>query len=237
MENEHFPGIDEIREVQHRKNRTFSSEPGHSNVKEASYRKVGVYIKSMKKYRHERERRRQVRLLAEKGHTQKQIASELGVSTRTIKRDWGKIRSYIKGQTRKEIRPVVDAHQKEFEQRYQGLTANEKLHLLKQDIKSATKSAHKLSSSHTPRNPHQQPLRQVDYILDLDSPTTDGFPSVILPQKVISTRRRIRNEVLRNKKQRKKKNSSKSPYQQKPPHPTNRKYLIYNVLIKKAVKA
>jgi len=63
----------------------------------------------MKGYTTERERRRQVRLLAEKGHTQKQIASELGVSTRTIKRDWDKIRPYVKGQTRKEIMQVVDA--------------------------------------------------------------------------------------------------------------------------------
>ena len=75
----------------------------------------------------------------------------------------------------------MDAGQKEFAQRYEGLTANEKLHLLKQDIRSATKSAHKLSSSHAPRNPHQHPLRQVDYVLDLDSPTADGFPSVIVP--------------------------------------------------------
>ena len=84
----------------------------------------------------ERERRRQVRLLAEKGFTQKQIASELGVSTRTIKRDWDKIRPYVKGQTRKEIRAVVDERQKEFERRYEGLTVNEELKLLKQDIRS-----------------------------------------------------------------------------------------------------
>ena len=181
MENEHFPGIGEIREFQQGKKRHFSSKNGHSKVKEASYRKVSVYTKSMERYMKERERRRQVRLLAEKGYTQKQIASELGVSTRTIKRDWDKIRPYVKGQTRKEIRAVVDARQKEFERRYEGLTANEKLKLLKQDIRSAAKRAHGLQTSHSGRKPHQQPLRQLDYVLDLDSPTADGFPSVIVP--------------------------------------------------------
>ena len=72
----------------------------------------------MERYTKERERRRQVRLLAEAGHTQKQIASELGVSTRTIKRDWDKIRSYVKGQTRKEITAVVDARREELERRF-----------------------------------------------------------------------------------------------------------------------
>jgi len=136
----------------------------------------------MKKYRRERERRRQVRLLAEKGHTQKQIASELGVSTRTIKRDWDKIRSYVKGQVRKEIWQIEEAKRKEFEQRYEGLGANEKLHLLTQDLKSATESAHRLQSRRRPRIPHQQTPKQLDYILDLDSPTADGFPSVIVPK-------------------------------------------------------
>ena len=122
-----------------------------------------------------------MRLLAEAGHSQKQIAFELGVLTRTIKRDWDKIRSYVKGQTRKEIRAVADARQKEFEHRYEGLTANEELHLLKQDIRSATKAAHKISSSRPPKNPRQQTLGQLDYFLDLDSPTADGFPNVIVP--------------------------------------------------------
>jgi len=135
----------------------------------------------MKKYRRERERRRQVRLLAEKGHTQKQIASELGVSTRTIKRDWDKIRSYVKGQVRKEIWQIEEAKRKEFEQRYEKLGANEKLHLLTQDLKSATESAHRLQSRRRPRIPHQQTPKQLDCILDLDSPTADGFPSVIVP--------------------------------------------------------
>jgi DNA-binding transcriptional regulator LsrR (DeoR family) len=47
-----------------------------------------------------------------RGLSQRQIASELGVSARKVKRDWGKIRAYVKGQYRREIRAVVDARRK-----------------------------------------------------------------------------------------------------------------------------
>jgi len=181
LENEHFPGIGEIREFQLPGKRCFSNKTGHSNANDAFYRKVSVYTKSVERYTKERERRRQVRLLAEAGHTQKQIASDLGVSTRTIKRDWDKIRSYVKGQTRKEIRQVVDERQQEFERRYEGLTVNEELRLLKQDIKAAAKETRALQTSHRRQEQHQQPVHQLDYIFDLDSPTVDGFPRVITP--------------------------------------------------------
>ena len=79
MENEHFPGIGEIRDFQLPSKQCFSNKAGHSNANKASYRKVSVYTKSMKRYLKERERRRQVRLLAEAGHTQKQIAARLSI--------------------------------------------------------------------------------------------------------------------------------------------------------------
>jgi len=181
LENEHFPGIGEIRDFQLPSKQCFSNKAGHSNANKASYRKVSVYTKSMKRYLKERERRRQVRLLAEAGHTQKQIASELGVSTRTIKRDWNKIQSYVKGQTRKEIRQVVDERQAEFERRYEGLTVNEELRLLKQDVKEAVKEARALRTSHRRQEQRQQTARQLDYTFDLDTLTADGFPRVIVP--------------------------------------------------------
>ena len=135
----------------------------------------------MERYTKERERRRQVRLLAEAGHTEKQIASELGVSTRTIKRDWNKIQSYVKGQTRKEIRQVVEERQQEFKRRYEGLTVNEELRLLKQDVKEAVKEVRALQTSHRRQEKRQQTTRQLDYTFDLDSSTADGFPRVIAP--------------------------------------------------------
>ncbi|MGD0071270.1 MAG: helix-turn-helix domain-containing protein [Candidatus Bathyarchaeia archaeon] len=142
-------------------------------MKEASYRKVSAYTKSVERYKRERERRRQVRLLAEKGFTQSQIASELGVSTRTIKRDWDKIRSYVKGQFNKEIREIVDERGREFERRYEGLTFNEELKLLKQDVKEVSKKARALQTSSRPQEQHQS---QLDVTLNFDDQTPEGLP-------------------------------------------------------------
>jgi len=181
LENDCFPEISEISGVQQEKNGLFSSESVHSDSKQASYRKVSIYTKSMRRYRLERERRRQVRLLAEQGFTQKQIASKLGVCTRTIKRDWYKVRPYVKAQFGKEIRGVVDERQREFEHRLEGVTVNEKFKLLKQDLKEAAKKVRSLKSSQRRQEQHQQPVRQLDYVFDLDSLTADGFPRIILP--------------------------------------------------------
>jgi hypothetical protein len=104
LENEHFAGLGEVRAVQHRRKWTFSNDRSHSGACGASYRRVCVYTNSLERWRKERERRRKVRVLANKGYTQKQIALELGVSTRTVMRDWDKVRSYVKGQRNRELR-------------------------------------------------------------------------------------------------------------------------------------
>jgi hypothetical protein len=147
----------------------FQQENRDFNVKEASYRKVSAYTKCVERYKRERERRRQVRLLAEKGFTQRQIASELDVSTRTIKRDWDKIRSYVKGQFNKEIREIVDERSERFERRYEGLTFNEELKLLKQDVKEVSKKARALQTSSRPQEQHRS--QQLDVTLNFDDPT------------------------------------------------------------------
>lgn len=152
----------------------FQQENRDFNVKEASYRKVSAYTKCVERYKRERERRRQVRLLAEKGFTQRQIASELDVSTRTIKRDWDKIRSYVKGQFNKEIREIVDERSERFERRYEGLTFNEELKLLKQDVKEVSKKARALQTSSRPQEQHRS--QQLDVTLNFDDQTPDGLP-------------------------------------------------------------
>lgn len=181
LKNEYFPKIDEIHGLQLSENELFSAKSACSGAKEVSYRKVLAYTKSVARYKLERARRRQVRVLAEKGLTQKQIAAKLGVSTRTVKRDWDKIRPYVKGQFRREIREIVDEQQREFEQRYEGLTVNEKFRLLKQDVKEASKKVHALQRNRRHKEMHQQTVQQLDCVFDLDSPTTDGFPRVIAP--------------------------------------------------------
>ncbi len=81
-------------------------------------RKVGVYTKSLGRWRKERERRRRVRVLAEKGLTQKEIALELGVSRRTVIRDWAKARSYVTSQCNKEFREMVQREKQVLREKY-----------------------------------------------------------------------------------------------------------------------
>ena len=107
-------------------------------VKEAPYRKVSCYIKSIKRYNLERERRRQVRLLIEKGLTRQQVAETLGISIRTVKRDWARLQPYLKFFKQKRKRREDEI--KKLELRYEGLSTNETLKLLKQDLKDIQKS-------------------------------------------------------------------------------------------------
>jgi len=62
--------------------------------KEASYRKVKTYYKSIEQYKKERNRRKQAWLLSGKGLTHAQIAKRLGVSEKTVYRDMQKIGPY-----------------------------------------------------------------------------------------------------------------------------------------------
>lgn len=112
---------------------------GVKKDKNARYRKIHVYTKSLERYKLERERRRQVQLLAEKGLGQKGIARELGVSTRTVKRDWKKLSRYIKGQFNRQVWEINARQLEKERQRYEGLTIKEELKLIKKDLKALKK--------------------------------------------------------------------------------------------------
>ena len=75
----------------------------------------------------------------------------------------------------------MDERQQEFKRRYEGLTVNEELRLLKQDIKEASKMTRALQGSTRRKELKQQTVRQLDYTFDLDHLTTDGFPRVMAP--------------------------------------------------------
>jgi len=178
LENEHFPGIGEIWAVQHRRKRTFSKDRSHLNASRASYRRVCVYTKSLERWRKERERRRKVRVLAAKGYTQEQIACELGVSTRTVKRDWNKVRSYVKGQRNREMREQVEREKLEFPQKY-GLSFDDAMEFLKQSQRDFPK---RLQAANTPPAVHSKPAgkrcREMEITLNLDYPAPNGFQTV-----------------------------------------------------------
>jgi len=60
-----------------------------------SYRKIGKYTKSSKKYMAEKRRRREILALYNQGLTQVAIASKLGVSVKTVERDFRKLHGYL----------------------------------------------------------------------------------------------------------------------------------------------
>jgi DNA-binding CsgD family transcriptional regulator len=60
-----------------------------------TYRKIAEYTKSSRKCIAERQRRREIIRLHLEGFTQVQIGEKLGVSVKTVQRDWRKLRRYI----------------------------------------------------------------------------------------------------------------------------------------------
>jgi DNA-binding NarL/FixJ family response regulator len=68
----------------------------HTNIKRrAEYRLIGKYHKSLLRFKEEKARRRRILELQDISLTIKQIALQLGVSERTVKRDLAKMKSYI----------------------------------------------------------------------------------------------------------------------------------------------
>lgn len=155
----YFSEIGKIGAVQHVKEGIFSSKASGMGP---SYRKVDAYSKSLKQYRLERKRRRQVRVLASKGYTQKQIAVELGVSVRTVKRDWEKVRAYVKGQHNKALkeRAIDEIAVGDFQKWSQSLTHKERNLIIKRLSKN--------------------PKRKQTFIvyLNMDKQNIAGFPYV-----------------------------------------------------------
>jgi DNA-binding CsgD family transcriptional regulator len=112
----------------------FSGKVPSGNGPVASYRKVGAYTKSLTQYKHERLRRWRVRLLTEQGFTQEQIAKQLGVSTRTVKRDWQKVKPYVLSQFNLLMKERLQKERQETEAKYAGLTLKEAIRLLRRDL-------------------------------------------------------------------------------------------------------
>ena len=73
-----------------------------------AYRKMKKNTKTVKQYKKERERRKKVVTLLEKGYRAKDIASELQVSRRTVQRDIKKISNYMRGVLNKKMQATRD---------------------------------------------------------------------------------------------------------------------------------
>ena len=166
MDNGYFPKKTENIGFQHHENEEFSVEKEGYTKMEASYRKMDAYSKGLVQYRRERERRRKVRFLVEKGLSQRQIATELGVSIRTVKRDWDKIRAYVKGQQNKALlnKATDEMASDTFRQWSEGLSLSDRLKILKKFTK--------------PRKPRKFKDREFIVYLNMDNLASNGFPRV-----------------------------------------------------------
>ena len=166
LNNGYFPKKGENVGFQHHESDEFSVKKGGYVKMEASYRKVDAYSKGLVQYRRERERRRKVRVLVEKGLSQRQIAAELGVSVRTVKRDWNKIRAYVKGQQSKALlkKATDEMASDTFGQWSEGLSLSERLKIFKKLIK--------------PRKPSKIKDRELIVYLNMDNLAPNGFPRV-----------------------------------------------------------
>lgn len=94
------------------------------------YRKMHVYTKSLKQYKKERQRRKQVKQLLHDGLTQAQAAQKLGISERTLRRDWAKLKSYELGLWNSKIRQLNEERRQQYEQDVTGKSLKERYNIL-----------------------------------------------------------------------------------------------------------
>jgi hypothetical protein len=87
----------------------------HSNVKaNAEYLRIGKYYKGLDKFKAEKHRRKRLLELQNQGLPIKQIAMQLRVSERTVKRDLAKIMVYVKKKRTQLLHSESDAALERF---------------------------------------------------------------------------------------------------------------------------
>jgi len=94
------------------------------------YRRINKYSKSIQQYKKERNRRKQAYKLACKGYTHEQIAEKLGVSTKTVQRDFKKLKSYINGKLNKTVMKFEEERWNKIQAQLKGLNEFKRLHQL-----------------------------------------------------------------------------------------------------------
>ena len=135
-----------------------------TSLKGPDYRKKYVYIKSIAKYRKERERRKRVCELSNLSQTE--IAKRLGVSVRTVQRDQAKIKPYHKGQFNRFCRELREKEMREYNEISDSLSLPQRAKLLIALLDRQRKE----------EEAHKRFLRTFFIDIDLDRCAADGFP-------------------------------------------------------------
>ena len=135
------------------------------------YRRMKKYVKSVKQYKKERQRRRLIKFLVEQGFTQKQIAEKLGVSERTVRNDWKKLRNYLKGQIRVNREMLERQRILEFNQQIVGMTLTQECRFLKKRVEEVIRLRQRIDKF------LDKTREYVTFTIDLDD-CTDGIPAI-----------------------------------------------------------
>jgi len=133
-----------------------------------SYRKIDSYFKSIERYKVERARRKQIRVLAEQGLTRKQIAERLGLSERTVYRDLKKTEKYYRGKINRSFRKLGEARRRMFKDQAKGMPVHQQLKVLSKLNKAQGKQ----------REKEERKARTLIFIINLDD-LADGVPSIM----------------------------------------------------------
>jgi transposase len=145
-----------VQESPDRKRKTGLKGPG--------YRRKHVYIKSIAKYRAERERRKRVCELS--NLSQEKIAKRLGVSVRTVQRDQAKIKPYHLGQFNRFCRELREKEMREYNETSDSMSLPQRAKLLIELLDRQRKE----------EEDHKRFLRTFFIDIDLDRCAADGFP-------------------------------------------------------------
>jgi len=132
------------------------------------YRKVDAYMKSIKQYWKERNRRKKAWLLSSEGYTHTQIAKKLSVSEKTVQRDIKKVRRYYIGQLNKSWRIMQEERQAKWAKEVEGLS-------LTQQFKLTTRLLGDFMDRRREREYNRHLFR---IILDMDNLRHGVFPSL-----------------------------------------------------------
>ncbi len=138
-----------------------------SSHKKPKYRQVKKYYKSSSKYWKERDRRKLVLKLHEEGLSQKQIAERLGISVRTVKRDYAKVKPYY-------IRKIKHYNSMlEEEKAKESNLKGKSLPELARSLQAKFKLHQELGLTKN----RQYRYHRLNFVLDLNN-TVDGFPKL-----------------------------------------------------------
>jgi hypothetical protein len=142
----------------------FPDRKRKTGLKGPGYRRKHVYVKSIAKYRAERERRKRVCDLS--NLSQVEIAKRLGVSVRTVQRDQAKIKPYHLGHFNRFCRELHEKEMREYNETSESLSLPQRAKLLIALLDRQRKE----------EEAHKRFLRTFFIDIDLDRYAADGFP-------------------------------------------------------------